>query len=189
MLCHGGFSAPLRLPYNLGISSSQQVTGWDHWRVYPTGRVSVQVIQVRRCGSITGIYTGNSKFSPPKATQDFFYDVESPPLPASSGESQAETSYTDGSGALFSMYLNRAEEEDKRAAERWKGDADGILVFVRCWRNLLFYIPRDHILIIPYHRLVCSRLPLQPSLWGPTKACSQAHRTSTRSISPLSPKS
>jgi len=29
------------------------------------------------------------------------------------------------------MYLDRAEEEDKKAAERWKGDADGILVFVR----------------------------------------------------------
>ena len=75
------------------------------------------------------------RFFPQKATQDFFYDVENPPLPAPSGESQAETNYTDGSGALFSMYLNRAEEEDKKAAERWKGDADGILVFVRCWRN------------------------------------------------------
>ena len=88
-------------------------------------------MQVRHCGSITEIRTSSSKFSPPKATQDFFYDVEDPPLPASSGESQAESSYTDGSGALFSMYLNRAEEEDKKAAERWKGDADGILVFVR----------------------------------------------------------
>jgi hypothetical protein len=68
----------------------------------------------------------------PKGTQDFFYDVESSPLPAPSGESQAESNYTDGSGALFSMYLNRAEEEDNKAAERWKGDADGILVFVRC---------------------------------------------------------
>ncbi|KAH9971340.1 hypothetical protein BGW80DRAFT_1228329 [Lactifluus volemus] len=28
------------------------------------------------------------------------------------------------------MYLDRAEEEDKKAAERWKGDADGILVFI-----------------------------------------------------------
>ncbi|KAH9170361.1 hypothetical protein EDB89DRAFT_1853569, partial [Lactarius sanguifluus] len=27
------------------------------------------------------------------------------------------------------MYLDRAEEEDRRVAERWKGDADGILVF------------------------------------------------------------
>jgi len=52
-------------------------------------------------------------------------------LPDSAGESQAESNYTDGSGALFSMYLDRAEEEDKKAAERWKGDADGILVFVR----------------------------------------------------------
>jgi hypothetical protein len=85
------------------------------------------------------IRIGSSKVSPPKVTQDFFYDVEDPPLPASSAESQAESNYTDGSGALFSMYLNRAEEEDKKAAERWKGDADGILVFVRYWRNLVLY--------------------------------------------------
>ena len=63
--------------------------------------------------------------------EDIFYDIENPPLPASSGEPQAESNYTDGSGALFSMYLDRAEEEDKKAADRWKGDADGILVFVR----------------------------------------------------------
>ncbi len=28
------------------------------------------------------------------------------------------------------MYNDRAEEEDKKMAESWKGDADGILVFV-----------------------------------------------------------
>jgi hypothetical protein len=96
--------------------------------MFPTWQVSV--MQVRRCGSITGFALAAQ--SSLKVTQDFFYDVENPPLPASSGESQAESNYTDGSGALFSMYLNRAEEEDKKAAERWKGDADGILVFVRC---------------------------------------------------------
>ncbi|KAI0265792.1 hypothetical protein BC834DRAFT_935939 [Gloeopeniophorella convolvens] len=37
--------------------------------------------------------------------------------------------FSDGSGALFSMYLDRAEEEDKKMTESWKGDADGILVF------------------------------------------------------------
>jgi hypothetical protein len=94
----------------------------------------VSVMQVRRCGSITGFALAAQSFQ--KVTQDFFYDVENPPFPASSGESQAESNYTDGSGALFSMYLNRAEEEDTKAAERWKGDADGILVFVRCWWNL-----------------------------------------------------
>ncbi|KAH9987833.1 hypothetical protein BJV77DRAFT_1024490 [Russula vinacea] len=73
-----------------------------------------------------------------------FYDIENPPLPASGGESQAESNYTDGSGALFSMYLNRAEEEDKKAAERWKGDADGILVFVRLTRDLLLVVCRTH---------------------------------------------
>jgi hypothetical protein len=63
-------------------------------------------------------------------------DFEDVTFPASGGEPQIESSYTDGSGALFSMYLDRAEEEDQKAAERWKGDADGILVFVRCCRIL-----------------------------------------------------
>jgi hypothetical protein len=39
--------------------------------------------------------------------------------------------YVDGSGLIFSMYLERAEEEDKKMAENWKADADGILIFVR----------------------------------------------------------
>ena len=64
-------------------------------------------------------------------SHDVFYDCENVPSSVPSGEPQGESSYTDGSGALFSMYLDRAEEEDRRVAERWKGDADGILVFVR----------------------------------------------------------
>ncbi|KAH8993836.1 hypothetical protein EDB86DRAFT_1313845 [Lactarius hatsudake] len=40
-----------------------------------------------------------------------------------------ESNFSDGSGPLFSMYLERAEEEDKKMAESWKGDAEGILVF------------------------------------------------------------
>ena len=39
--------------------------------------------------------------------------------------------FTDGSGPIFSMYLEMAEEEDKKMTERWKADAEGILVFVR----------------------------------------------------------
>ncbi|KAN0137370.1 hypothetical protein V8E53_004815 [Lactarius tabidus] len=35
----------------------------------------------------------------------------------------------DGSEPLFSMYLERADEEDRKKVENWKGDADGILVF------------------------------------------------------------
>ena len=29
------------------------------------------------------------------------------------------------------MYLNMAAEDDKKMAESWKADADGILIFVR----------------------------------------------------------
>ena len=36
----------------------------------------------------------------------------------------------DPSEALFSMYLDRAIEDDKKMVERWKGTTDGILVFV-----------------------------------------------------------
>ena len=38
--------------------------------------------------------------------------------------------FVDGSGPLFTMYLEMAGEEDKKVADSWKADADGILVFV-----------------------------------------------------------
>lgn len=41
-----------------------------------------------------------------------------------------ESDLSDGSGALFSMYIDRASEEDKNMVESWKGDAEGMLVFV-----------------------------------------------------------
>ena len=41
-----------------------------------------------------------------------------------------ESNFSDGSEALFSMYLRRAREEDRRMADSWKGYADGMLVFV-----------------------------------------------------------
>jgi hypothetical protein len=48
--------------------------------------------------------------------------------------SQALRGESDGSEALFSMYLDRTITEDKEMVESWKGDADKILVFVslRC---------------------------------------------------------
>jgi hypothetical protein len=41
------------------------------------------------------------------------------------------SNFVDGSGPIFSMYLDMATEEDKKMAENWKADADGILIFVR----------------------------------------------------------
>jgi hypothetical protein len=40
------------------------------------------------------------------------------------------SNFVDGSGPIFSMYLDVATEEDKKMAEGWKADADGILIFV-----------------------------------------------------------
>ena len=44
--------------------------------------------------------------------------------------SHGEANFVDGSGPLFTMYLELAEVEDKKKAESWKADADEILVFV-----------------------------------------------------------
>ncbi|KAI0296135.1 hypothetical protein B0F90DRAFT_1747545, partial [Multifurca ochricompacta] len=41
-----------------------------------------------------------------------------------------ESTFADSSGPTFTMYLNLANEQDEKAAESWKADADGILVFV-----------------------------------------------------------
>ncbi|KAI9434487.1 hypothetical protein H4582DRAFT_2176304 [Lactarius indigo] len=44
--------------------------------------------------------------------------------------SHAASNFFDGSGPIFSMYMEVATEEDKKmAAENWKADADGILIF------------------------------------------------------------
>ena len=44
--------------------------------------------------------------------------------------SQGEFGFVDSSGPIFSMYMEMAEEEDKKLAESWQADADGILIFV-----------------------------------------------------------
>ena len=61
-------------------------------------------------------------------------DHRYPPSPAHAQQDQSqpgESNFSDGSGALFSMYLDMADEEDNKMTESWKGDADGMLVFVR----------------------------------------------------------
>ena len=59
---------------------------------------------------------------------DGLYPARSAPNQAPQGES----GFVDSSGPIFSMYMDMADEEDKKMAESWKADAEGILVFVRC---------------------------------------------------------
>ncbi|KAH9017476.1 hypothetical protein EDB83DRAFT_186618 [Lactarius deliciosus] len=76
-------------------------------------------------------------FSTPAAAPTGGYPPPSPPTQATQGE----PNFIDGSGPIFSMYLEMAGEEDKKMVEGWKADADGILIFVRFYLNLL----------IPFH--------------------------------------
>jgi len=43
---------------------------------------------------------------------------------------QADSNFSDSSGPVFSLYSKIAVEEDDKTAERWKTNADGILIFV-----------------------------------------------------------
>ena len=47
------------------------------------------------------------------------------------------SNFVDGTGPIFSMYLGTAEEEDKKMAEYWEADGDGILIFVRLYPQFL----------------------------------------------------
>ena len=53
------------------------------------------------------------------------------PPDSAQNQVQGSSNFIDGSGAIFSMYLERATEEDKKMAENWKADANGVLIFVR----------------------------------------------------------
>ena len=58
-------------------------------------------------------------------------DCQYPPLSAQNQRWRRGFDFVDSSGPIFSMYMEMAEEEDKKMAESWKADAEGILVFVR----------------------------------------------------------
>jgi hypothetical protein len=64
--------------------------------------------------------------------------------------------FVDSSGPIFSMYLEMAEEEDKKMAESWKADADGILVFVRLY--LLVPVLYTNSSVIDWFILCCCRI-------------------------------
>ncbi|KAH9970880.1 hypothetical protein BGW80DRAFT_528981 [Lactifluus volemus] len=51
------------------------------------------------------------------------------PQSAQRQPSQDQSNFSDGSGPLFNMYVERAEKEDKDLADRWQKDADGLLIF------------------------------------------------------------
>ncbi|KAH9071381.1 hypothetical protein EDB83DRAFT_247958, partial [Lactarius deliciosus] len=56
-------------------------------------------------------------------------DHSYPPQSAPTQEPRGMSNFVDGSGPIFSMYLEMATEEDKKMVEGWKADADGILIF------------------------------------------------------------
>ncbi|KAH8984221.1 hypothetical protein EDB92DRAFT_1950922 [Lactarius akahatsu] len=56
-------------------------------------------------------------------------DYRYPPHSAQNQELRGVSNFVDGSGPIFSMYMEMATEEDRKMAENWKADADGILIF------------------------------------------------------------
>ena len=67
-------------------------------------------------------------------------DGQYPPQSAQNLTPKDVSNFVDGSGPIFSMYMEMATEEDKKMVEDWKADADGILIFVR----LILYSVTSH---------------------------------------------
>jgi hypothetical protein len=67
--------------------------------------------------------------SSPLPVDDYAYPPATAPFEQRQGP-PVESNFSDGSEALFSMYLSRAIEEDLKMAEGWKGYVDGMLVVV-----------------------------------------------------------
>ncbi|KAI0273389.1 hypothetical protein BC834DRAFT_206005 [Gloeopeniophorella convolvens] len=93
---------------------------------------------------------------------------------------QSEKHSNDPSDPRFSTYLERAEDE--RMVESRKGDADGILVFVR----LFILLDLSSVLAVYCCRLAYPPPPWQPFSETPTRSFSRTLRTHLSSISPAS---
>jgi hypothetical protein len=90
--------------------------------------------------------------------------------------------FTDSSGPLFSMYLERAEAQDQKMTDRWKADADGILVFVSGHSSM----PRPFVGQLGIYRLVCFLPQLQRLSESPSRTSNQTRRIPPRSILQIS---
>lgn len=65
-------------------------------------------------------------------------DVD-PPQSTVEQESRGAHRSFDGAGDIFSMYLEMVGEEDRKMAEGWKADAEGILIFVSFYLSALYF--------------------------------------------------
>ena len=73
-------------------------------------------------------------------------DDHYPPQSTQNQASRNGSSFVDGSGPIFSMYLEMATEEDMKMVENWKADADGILIFVRIYDLILSLMPNPTVI-------------------------------------------
>jgi hypothetical protein len=80
------------------------------------------------------------------------------------------------------MYLERAEAQDKKMTNRWKADADGILVFVSGHSSMPYPFVRQ----LGMYRLVCFLPQLQRLSGSPSRTSDQTRRIPPRSILQIS---
>ena len=99
--------------------------------VYPIPK-SVRTVYIHTASYVTTVLltslVGVNQYPPQEAPQS-----------AQNQASHDVSNFVDGSGHIFSMYLEMATEEDKRMVESWKADADGILIFVRLSSHRVLY--------------------------------------------------
>lgn len=92
---------------------------------------------------------------------------------ASAHPNIVDVNHGDPSDKLFSVYLAQADKFDKEQSESWKGDTEGILVFV-CRPTILFFVPLTY---FKYLRLVSSLLRWRRSSSRAISSCSRTQAT------------
>jgi hypothetical protein len=123
---------------------------------------------------------GAGTFLVSSAVSPYYFPIaESYPPSDQHQPSQGGSEFADGADPLFSMYLERAEEYDQKMTDRWKADADGILVFVStCFLRTPTYARQLEI-----YRPGCFLPQLPHLLESPFRISSQTLRISPPSIS------
>ncbi|KAF8269084.1 hypothetical protein EI94DRAFT_1682287, partial [Lactarius quietus] len=95
-------------------------------RTVPASTTDIQAMEPSKCSN-DGSTTASLHCQTPVTV---ITNHQYPPSATAQNEvPDGESNFSDGSEPLFSMYLERAEEEDQKMAESWKGDAEGILLF------------------------------------------------------------
>lgn len=111
---------PAIVTHTCSVSSDASVSRIDS---NPSMWVALHDFSTRHCHT-------SAAYSPNPSSNGSSEEPSEVPSEDLSEDPLEEDGEPDKSEALFSMYLDRADEDDRKTTEKWKGESDAILIFV-----------------------------------------------------------